>query len=76
MDNEYRCPLVNCDIDETICYDIQMVTGPGSLINRRILVDYGSLFDVSLVTDERAAVVCPRCPFNQLRQPRQREVMA
>jgi hypothetical protein len=68
MDNEYRCPLLDIDIDETICYDIQMVSGPGSLINRRILDDYGDLFDAGLVTDERTAVTCPHCEFNQLLQ--------
>jgi len=68
MRNEYRCPLVNSDIDETMCYDIQMVTGSGSLINKRILDDYSDVFDVKMVTDERALTVCPRCPFNQLKQ--------
>ena len=69
MDNEYKCPLVNNTIDETICYDIQMVTGKRNLINKRILEDYADIFDVSKVTDERAANACPRCPFNQLRRP-------
>ena len=68
MDNEYKCPLVNSVIDETICYDIQMVIGPGSLINKRILEDYNDEFDVGRVTDELAATACPACPFNQLRQ--------
>jgi hypothetical protein len=69
MENEYRCPLVNSNIDETICYDIQMVTGTGKLINKRILGDYGTLFDVNKVTDEGAETNCPICPFNQLKQP-------
>ena len=69
MENEFRCPLVNSDIDETICYDIQMVTG--KLINRRILDDYSSLFDADKVTNERAEAVCPGCLFNQLKQPAQ-----
>ncbi len=68
MENEYSCPLVNSGIDETMCYDIQMVVGPGSLINRRILEDYAGVFDVGMVTDKRAAAFCPGCPFNQLRQ--------
>jgi hypothetical protein len=51
-----------------MCYDIQMVVGPGSLINRRILEDYADVFDISAVTDERAAAACPGCPFNQLRR--------
>ena len=76
MHNEFRCPLVDCDIDETICYDIQMVTGPGSLVSKRILDDYGSLFDADKVTDERAETLCPQCPFNQLRQPMHREALA
>ena len=67
MDSKYRCPLVNSEIDETICYDIQMVVGPGSLINKRILEDYTDTFDIRLVTDERAAQTCPDCPYNQLR---------
>jgi hypothetical protein len=53
-------------IDETICYDIQMVRGPGNLINRSILDDYDNLFDSDLVTDIRAAAYCTGCPFNQL----------
>ena len=68
MDREYHCPLVKRDIDETVCYDIQMVVGPGSLINRRISDDYADIFDADMVTDEQAALVCPRCPFNQLRR--------
>jgi len=72
MDSEYRCPLVNSDIDETICYDIQMVTG--NMINKRILEDYGDEFDTSMVTDERAATACPSCPFNQLKQPAQKGI--
>ena len=68
MSREYKCPLVNSAIDETICYDIQMVTGTGNLINKRILDDYGSLFDTGKITDERAGNVCPLCPFNQLKQ--------
>ena len=72
MDHEYMCPLVNSKIDETVCYDIQMVVGPGNLINKRILEDYADEIDIGKVTDERAATVCPRCPFNQLRQPAQR----
>lgn len=69
MENEYKCPLVNSDIDETVCYDIQMVVGPGNLINRRILEDYADEIDIGMVTDERAATTCPACPFNQLKQP-------
>ena len=68
MESEYKCPLVSGAIDETMCYDIQMVTGPGSLINRRILEDYSGVFDINAVTDERAATFCPGCPFNQLKQ--------
>ena len=72
MDNEYYCPLVNFYIDETICYDIQMVTGNGKLINKRILDDYNDLFDISKVTDKRANKTCPNCPFNQLKQSTQK----
>ena len=68
MEAEYKCPLVGSEIDETICYDIQMVTGPGSLIKRSILDDYDDVFDISTVTDVRAAQNCPCCPFNQLKQ--------
>ena len=71
MENEYMCPLLGADIDETICYDIQMVTGAGNLISKRILEDYDSIVDTSKITDERAGAVCPACPFNQLRQPAQ-----
>ena len=68
MENEYSCPLGGGAIDETMCYDIQMVVGPGSLINKRILEDHADVFDISAVTDERAAATCPGCPFNQLKQ--------
>ena len=68
MDNEYKCPLVNSNIDETICYDIQMTVGPGNLINKRILEDYADIFNIDLITDERPPVTCPNCVFNQLGQ--------
>ena len=66
MAKEYKCPLIEIYVDETICYDIQMVTGQGNLINKSILDDYASLFDASKVTDERAARHCTDCAFNQL----------
>jgi len=69
MDRNYSCPLVDSDIDATICYDIQMVTGAGNLINRRILEDYDDIFDIDKVTNERAANICSICQFNQLRIP-------
>jgi len=69
MPNEYSCPLVNTMIDETVCYDIQMVTGPGNLINRSILEYYTLYFDINQVTDERVAEYCVKCPFNQLYGP-------
>ncbi|MDR0197714.1 MAG: hypothetical protein LBI36_05795 [Oscillospiraceae bacterium] len=69
MEAEYTCPLVNTEIDETICYDIQMVIGPGGgLINKSILNDFADIFDAGMVTDERAAITCPGCSFNQLKQ--------
>jgi len=58
--------MIEIEVDETICYDIQMVTG--HFIKRRILDDYGDLFDQSKVTDEVAAELCENCPFNQLKQ--------
>ena len=76
MDNEYRCPLVDADIDETICYDIQMVVGPGNLINKSILDDYSDLFDSAKVTDDGAAVHCTGCAFNQLYGPLTRNRVA
>ena len=69
MDAEYMCPMLGVDVDETICYDIQMVVGPGNLINRSILNDYSDLFDPDVVTDNLAATHCPGCPFNQLYGP-------
>ena len=69
MNGTYKCPMIEIDVDESICYDIQMVTGPGATIQRRILDDYGDLFDQSKVTDEAAAELCKDCPFNQLKQP-------
>ena len=64
---EFHCPLVDAKISDTICYDIQMVTGPGNLINKSILNDFAEIIDPRKVTDERAVAMCPRCPFNQLR---------
>ena len=71
VEPRYRCPLVEAVISDTICYDIQMVAGPGNLINKRILSDFSDIFDAGKVTDERAGAVCPECPFNQLKQPAQ-----
>ena len=65
MENTYSCPLIKHDIDETICYDIQMVTG--GLINKTILRDYGFSIDESKVTKERANKICVKCPFNQMK---------
>ena len=67
--NGYNCPLLEMEIDETICYDIQMVTGPGRLINKSILDDYSTLFDITKVSDIRVALFCTHCSFNQLKQP-------
>jgi len=69
MSSDYKCPLVEAIIDETMCYDIQMVTGPGNLINKSILDYYIPYFDITKVTDERAIVFCTNCPFNQLSGP-------
>ena len=67
MNDEYSCPLVRADIDETICYDIQMVTG--NYISERILDDYSDIFDAATVTKEGALLYCACCPFNQLSSP-------
>ena len=63
---EYNCPLVNIVIDETICYDIQMVTG--NMINKKILRDYGFDINENLITKERSERLCAVCPFNQIKQ--------
>ena len=63
---EYECPLIEHIIDETICYDIQMVTG--NMINKRILQDYEFTIDENLLTEERIEMFCNNCPFNQLKQ--------
>jgi hypothetical protein len=54
------------EIDETVCYDIQMVTG--NMINKRVLQDYEFEINESLITKERADRLCSACPFNQLLQ--------
>ena len=69
MDNEYKCPMLGVVIDDTICYDIQMVIGPGNLINKSILDGYSDLFKPTMVTDEMAALHCANCLFNQLFGP-------
>ena len=69
MDRDFWCPLVEASIDETICYDIQMVTGPNNLINKSILEYYASMFDIGKVNDIRAGAFCASCSFNQLKQP-------
>jgi len=66
MQSKYKCPMVNIKIDETICYDIQMVIGSGTLIKKSILNYYSDLFDSAIVTDEAADKHCIDCPFNQL----------
>jgi hypothetical protein len=58
---EYDCPLLDCEIDMTICYDIQMVKD--GFINERILDDYE--FPVKL-NRVKANVLCLACPYNQL----------
>jgi len=59
--------MIEIEVNETICYDIQMVTG--NMINKSIFDDYGDLFDASKVTKERAEELCEDCPYNQLKQP-------
>jgi len=66
MEAEYNCPLIDTLIDETICYDIQMVAG--NMINKRILQDYGFHINEDLITKDRSAKLCSNCPFNQLKQ--------
>ena len=68
MSSEYKCPLVEVMIDETMCYDIQMVSGSGNLINKRVLDYYVPYFDITKVTDARVAAFCADCPFNQLQR--------
>jgi len=63
---EYKCPLIKKIIDETVCYDIQMITG--NMINKRVLKDYDFFIDENLVTKEKAKNHCETCPFNQLKQ--------
>jgi len=58
--------MIEIDVDESICYDIQMVTG--NMIKKRILDDYGDLFDQSKVTGEMAEKLCGDCAYNQLNQ--------
>ena len=74
MNNEYGCPLIGLDVDETVCYDIQMVVG-GS-IKKDILQDYGFPIEESKVTKERAVRYCTACPFNQLFGPLTKRVQA
>ena len=74
MQSEFTCPLVEAKIDETICYDIQMVSGPGNLINSKILEDYSDLFNINKVTNDRVAHHCQSCPFNQLYGPLTKDV--
>ncbi|MCL2045430.1 MAG: hypothetical protein FWG88_03490 [Oscillospiraceae bacterium] len=66
MEIKYKCPMLNTKIDETICYDIQMVVGSGNLINKNILNYYKDIFDPKIVTDEASQKHCVDCPFNQL----------
>ena len=67
MNNEYACPLIGKFIDDTICYDIQMVTG--NMICKSILDDYGFYIGTEQVTKERAARYCENCLFNQMHGP-------
>ena len=69
MKGKFECPLIKARIDETICYDIQMTIGPGSLINKNILDKYAEIFKANIISDDKAAKHCPTCYFNQLYGP-------
>ena len=59
IDDTYGyCPLINEDICEGECYDVQMVRS--KMIKERIL---GFALD-----RERAKKLCENCSFNQLKQ--------
>ena len=64
MTKDFFCPLLEVKLDDTICYDIQMVMG--GFIKKSILDDYGNMLDSSKVTSERANICCSSCAFNQL----------
>jgi len=53
------CPLIDGDICEGGCYDVQMVRS-------RMIKD--SILDFELDRN-KADKVCETCPFNQLKQP-------
>jgi len=64
MNNTYQCPLIEHEVDDTICYDIQMVIC--NMINKSILHDYDFDIDETKVTNDRAEHYCTGCYFNQL----------
>ena len=67
MDNEYRCPLVEQTISDTICYDVQMVLG--GMIKKSVLEDFDDPpVDVGKVSAEEGRKHCTHCAFNQLKQ--------
>jgi hypothetical protein len=54
------------EIDDSICYDIQMVGS--NMIKKSVLRDYDFPIDESKVTWDNLERCCPHCPFNQLQQ--------
>ncbi|MDR0804800.1 MAG: hypothetical protein LBN42_03335 [Oscillospiraceae bacterium] len=64
----FYCPLLTFEVDDSVCYDIQMVRD--GFINESILDDYEEQEGFVLTLDRnRAEELCPYCQFNQLTGP-------
>lgn len=56
MENKFLCPLLDRDIDDGECYDIQLALGR-----------YMKLSSLNIALNgENAKAVCTLCSFNQL----------
>jgi len=64
MVNKFLCQLIDNEIDETICYDIQMVNS--NMINNKILNNYDFSIDDNKLANTRVERYCRNCPYNQL----------
>ena len=57
MESKFKCPLLNKEIDDGYCYDINMVIG--NMIKPDALEDD--------INKEEAKEICKNCEFNQMK---------
>jgi hypothetical protein len=57
MESNFKCPLLNKEIDDGYCYDINMVIS--NIAKPSILDDK--------IDKEKAKCICEKCEFNQMK---------